>query len=470
MGPHRPGRPAREGRAGPVRRYDVSTVLADRLVAVGRLPDDVHQRDPPAPSGVRRVPPRRPRRRRDEPAAGASGQPAVEPADDRRQPRAGHAPGRRHAGDQPPDGDGLEGRDHPQGGRELRHRPLPALRGSRLGAQRRVRRLSNPVQIIPRDTFVPGLPGCFWTGQEKITSNPVRYIVNAAFDGLGTWAQGGSAPPAGAQISSPTPANNGSATRHPAVPPYPACTARHRRRRVDQINRDALGNAVGGVRTPFVDAASRAYKPISLGPLAAFCSLTGRETRSPRRRQRRTPTGRPSSARSTRRRTPRRAPARCWRGDRASARRLALQSYTIRPDAPTVTSGTSPSRTGRVHGQLERPEPGGPRRRSRRSRYDLQRRDADDADWTSVATGLTTRSYTFTSGTPESEGTVRYRVRVKAVQTPPQHLFNAPITLSSDWSATSPDVVVDKTAPARRRRPRIVRRSSPEAEAGSRRR
>lgn len=303
------------------------------------------------------------------------------------------------------------------------------------------------VQIIPRDTFVPGLPGCFWTGQDKITSNPVRYVVNAAFDGLGAWAQNGTAPPAGAQISSPTPANNGTATGALPSPPYPAGTLGVVPGGVDQITRDALGNAAGGIRTPFVDAASRTYKPISFGPIAAFCSLTGRETPlSPTAANDRYADWSAFVSAFDTAADAAQSAGTLLAGDRASARRLALQSYTIRPDAPAVAPGTSPSGDGEFTVTWNGPNPADPAAFTTVT-YDLQRKDADDADWSEVATGLTSRSYTFTSASPESEGTVRYRVRVRAAQTPPQHPFNSPITLSSDWSAASGDVVVDKTAP-----------------------
>src|SRR4051794_33075849 len=42
--------------------------------------------------------------------------------------------------------------------------------------------------------------------------------------------------------------------------------------------------------------------------------------------------------------------------------------------------------------------------------YALQHRDANDANWSTVATGLTTTSFAFGAGAPESEGTQSYRV------------------------------------------------------------
>lgn len=66
--------------------------------------------------------------------------------------------------------------------------------------------------------------------------------------------------------------------------------------------------------------------------------------------------------------------------------------------------------------------------------YTVQKRDADDADWTPVDSGLTANSYTFTG---EPEGTWRYRVQ--AVDS-----HGATSAFAEDGS---PIVVIDKSAP-----------------------
>lgn len=66
--------------------------------------------------------------------------------------------------------------------------------------------------------------------------------------------------------------------------------------------------------------------------------------------------------------------------------------------------------------------------------YTLQKRDADDLDWTTVATGLSTNSYTFAG---EAEGSWRYQV-----QAADNH--GATSAFATD---AAPIVVVDETAP-----------------------
>lgn len=288
------------------------------------------------------------------------------------------------------------------------------------------------VQVIPRDTLVPGLPGCNWTGQDKITSNPVRYVLNASFAGLGTWAAGGTAAPAAPRITAPDGAPNGAGISGGNVVPG-----------VDGITRDALGNALGGVRTPFVDAPSRSYKPISFGPLAAFCQLTGRETPL-------------TSVQANDAYADWSAFLAAYDaaadeaqdagfllpGDRAGARAFAAQSYTVRPDAPTFGADASPNNTGSVTLSWKGPDPAAASPFDTVG-YTLQRQREGETTWSTVETGIASRSYTIES---EPEGTVRYRVRTEAVQNPPQHP-NAPISVESDWSAASAPVTVDTTAP-----------------------
>jgi hypothetical protein len=69
--------------------------------------------------------------------------------------------------------------------------------------------------------------------------------------------------------------------------------------------------------------------------------------------------------------------------------------------------------------------------------YTLEGRDSDDTSWSPVASGLTDPSYTFGTGSP-TEGTWTYRVKAVETGTSP---------MSSDWSANSALVVVDRSAP-----------------------
>ena len=70
--------------------------------------------------------------------------------------------------------------------------------------------------------------------------------------------------------------------------------------------------------------------------------------------------------------------------------------------------------------------------------YQLQHKDADDAGYSDVsgATALSTNSFSFTSGSPEAEGTWTYQVRASDG------------TLQSAYSGPSSAVKVDKSAPS----------------------
>jgi hypothetical protein len=66
--------------------------------------------------------------------------------------------------------------------------------------------------------------------------------------------------------------------------------------------------------------------------------------------------------------------------------------------------------------------------------YALQGKDANDLAFTSIQTGIATNSYTFGSGQP-AEGTWTYQVQA------------SDSALTSDWSASSDPIVVDRTNP-----------------------
>jgi hypothetical protein len=67
--------------------------------------------------------------------------------------------------------------------------------------------------------------------------------------------------------------------------------------------------------------------------------------------------------------------------------------------------------------------------------YTLEHKDANDAGFTPVATGLTGTTFAFTAAAPESEGTQRYRVRASDSSEP------------GPFSPDSAAVIVDRTAP-----------------------
>ena len=70
--------------------------------------------------------------------------------------------------------------------------------------------------------------------------------------------------------------------------------------------------------------------------------------------------------------------------------------------------------------------------------YTLEGKDADDAAYSTVASGLTSAGYTFAAGSP-AQGTWTYRVKAVESTTSP--------ALASGWSGESQPVVVDRTAP-----------------------
>jgi len=80
---------------------------------------------------------------------------------------------------------------------------------------------------------------------------PFKYVLNGAFAALTAWVDTGVAPPKADRIQLTS-----------TSPPT--------------IARDALGNALGGLRTPFVDVPITTYSPTDTGP--GFCILFGYNT------------------------------------------------------------------------------------------------------------------------------------------------------------------------------------------------
>ena len=96
------------------------------------------------------------------------------------------------------------------------------------------------------------------------------------------------------------------------------------------------------------------------------------------------------------------------------------------PAAPHLSSGSSPNK-----GQFTlrwKPAP------TLRARFTLQHQNALGG-WSTIATGLSKREYTFTAGSPEAEGTWTYRVS------------ESNETGESGYSAESEPIKVDKTPP-----------------------
>jgi hypothetical protein len=108
-----------------------------------------------------------------------------------------------------------------------------------------------------------------------------------------------------------------------------------------------------------------------------------------------------------------------------------------KPGAPGLTSGSSPNKTGEFTlGWTASTDDGLPNPPGAVS-YQLQHKDADDSGYSNVsgATALSTNSFSFTSGSPEGEGTWTYQVRASDG------------SLQSAYSDASPEIKVDKSAP-----------------------
>jgi lysophospholipase L1-like esterase len=101
------------------------------------------------------------------------------------------------------------------------------------------------------------------------------------------------------------------------------------------------------------------------------------------------------------------------------------------PSAPALTSGSNPNANGLFTLGWNGADPS-----SYGIRYQLQHRDADDAGFTDVTTGLSALSYALTN---EAEGTWRYRVKGSDA---------ADTALDTAFSPESGAIKVDKTPPA----------------------
>ncbi len=108
-------------------------------------------------------------------------------------------------------------------------------------------------------------------------------------------------------------------------------------------------------------------------------------------------------------------------------------STNTAPTAPGAPVGASPTRGGFTLDWAPSTDTQGDA-----CSYTLEGRDADDASWSVVASGLTAPSYAFTSGSP-TEGTWTFRVKAVESSTTP--------SLSSAYGPVSGPVVVDRSGP-----------------------
>ena len=109
---------------------------------------------------------------------------------------------------------------------------------------------------------------------------------------------------------------------------------------------------------------------------------------------------------------------------------LEVEGRPTTPGTPELSAGTSPNGGVFALAWTASSDPEG-----LAVTYALQHRDADDAGYSDVATALTSPTFAFIAGTPEAEGTWRYRARASDG------------TLTSDYSSDSAPVKVDRTAP-----------------------
>ncbi|MGD0917687.1 MAG: alpha/beta hydrolase domain-containing protein [Thermodesulfobacteriota bacterium] len=113
---------------------------------------------------------------------------------------------------------------------------------------------------MPEDAAKAGIsvppPNCTEIATYGLTDFPFEYLMNGAFANLDAWVQSGTPPPKSPRINTKT---------VPGVP-FPVAEL------------DQYGNALGGVRTPYVDVPIATYRASSTpaDPMfTLFCSLSG---------------------------------------------------------------------------------------------------------------------------------------------------------------------------------------------------
>jgi lysophospholipase L1-like esterase len=135
--------------------------------------------------------------------------------------------------------------------------------------------------------------------------------------------------------------------------------------------------------------------------------------------------------------------------DRAGNTATHNCDYDVRyptPGAPTLDSGTNPN-----SGEFGLSWTGSADTGIYPIRYTLQHEDSDDAGFSEVASGLSAAGYSFGSGSKESEGTWRYRVK------------GVDGSLETDWSGLSDTIKVDRSAP---RKPTLSADRAPDYAGG----
>ena len=104
------------------------------------------------------------------------------------------------------------------------------------------------LDILERDSGLALKTSCDWKAPTGVNSFPMRFSWHAALEALARWAETGEAPAVGPRLE----------------------------RARGAIVRDAVGNAVGGIRLSPMDVPVATRGPVSTGGL--FCSLTGFQT------------------------------------------------------------------------------------------------------------------------------------------------------------------------------------------------
>lgn len=103
--------------------------------------------------------------------------------------------------------------------------------------------------VLVRDFGLPFAPACPWTAPAGVNDFPMRFAWHRALDALAMWHEAGTAPASGARLQ---------------------------RDAMGVVQRDAAGNALGGIRMPRIEVPVATYTPTTPGPL--FCPLTGTQT------------------------------------------------------------------------------------------------------------------------------------------------------------------------------------------------
>jgi hypothetical protein len=103
--------------------------------------------------------------------------------------------------------------------------------------------------VLSRDFGLPFLPACPWTAPAGVNDFPMRFAWHRALDSLALWHEADIAPATGPRLE---------------------------RDAAGVVQRDADGNALGGIRLPRIAVPVASYAPTTPGPL--FCPLTGTQT------------------------------------------------------------------------------------------------------------------------------------------------------------------------------------------------